>query len=58
MAYLDNLTAEQRAELLRPSKGLLAFRAFTAEYRKTRPAATLNEVQGAYQRAENAKLRR
>lgn len=57
MAYLDNLTAEQRAALLAPSKHLISFRAFTVEFRKQYPTASLAQVQAAYQISENAKLR-
>lgn len=57
MSYLENLTPEQRAILLKPSRGLLALRAFAAEYRRQHPQATGNEVQLAYQLAQNAKLR-
>ena len=49
MNYLSRLTETQRKEMLAPSKALLALQAFSVSYRKAHPAASMNEVQRAYQ---------
>jgi hypothetical protein len=46
--YLDGLSDETREALLRPSKGLLRLQAFRDEYRKTKPRASMEEIQEAY----------
>ena len=50
--WAENLSAEERQILFAPSPHLLRFRAFAAEYRKNKPAASMNEVQHAYQMSD------
>lgn len=44
------------AALLKPSAHLIRFREFCGEYRTTKPTASLNEVQIAYQISQNKRL--
>jgi hypothetical protein len=46
------MTEAQRAELMKPSRHLIEFRAFAAKHRIAHPGASMNDIQAAYVRAK------
>lgn len=43
-------------EMLKPSPALIRLLAFRDEYRRNKPTASMNEIQHAFQLAENKRL--